>query len=203
MRPAVRPGRAERIPGLDQAGVIARIQFDDVRGHRLLFGHKAAFLAVVAVEVLPTFAPIRRAILPLTPVVAVTPIVTVASVLAFGTVAARLALLPALSTALLATALLALRLPALLPVLTTILAVLAAVLATVLTAILLILLLAGFLFGRHFARRLAQKAGVMLGMLQEILGGDAVVGQLRIAGKEQVLLDDLLRRAAHLALGTR
>ena len=53
------------------------------------------------------------------------------------------------------------------------------------------------------ALRLAQHAGVVLGVLQEALLGHAVVGQLRVAGKRQVFFNDLLGRAAHLALGTR
>ncbi len=70
-------------------------------------------------------------------------------------------------------------------------------------AVLAILLLAGFLFGGHFAHRLAQKAGVMLGMLQEVFGSDAVIGQLRITGENLILLDDLLRRAPDLAFRAR
>jgi hypothetical protein len=49
--------------------------------------------------------------------------------------------------------------------------------------------------------RLGQHPGVMLGVLLEILGGDTVARELRIAGELVVLVDDLLRRAAHLALG--
>ena len=56
------------------------------------------------------------------------------------------------------------------------------------------------LFGLQFTLRLAQHAGVMLGMLHEVLGGHAVIRQLRITGEKQILLDDLLRRATHLAL---
>ena len=51
------------------------------------------------------------------------------------------------------------------------------------------------------AQGLAQHAGVMFGVLQETLLGHAVVRQLRIARKGQVFLDNLLRRAANLALG--
>ena len=63
------------------------------------------------------------------------------------------------------------------------------------------LALAFFLFCGHFALRLAQHAGVMFGMLEEVFGCHAVIRQLRIAGERQVLVDDLLRRAADLALG--
>ena len=51
------------------------------------------------------------------------------------------------------------------------------------------------------ALRFGQHAQVMLGMLLEILGGDAVIAELRIAGELVVFLDDLLRCAADLALG--
>src|SRR5690606_4956469 len=73
----------------------------------------------------------------------------------------------------------------------------------VLLAVLLILLLAGFLFGGQLALRLGQHPGVMLGVLQEVLGRHAVVRQLGVARQHVVFLDDLLRRSAHLALGTR
>ncbi len=52
-----------------------------------------------------------------------------------------------------------------------------------------------------FALRLVEHALVMLGVLLEILGRHPVARKLRIAGKLVVLVDDLLRRAAHLALG--
>ena len=55
--------------------------------------------------------------------------------------------------------------------------------------------------GIHFTHRLVQKAGVMLGMLLEVLERHAVVRKLRVAGKLIILLDDLLRRTAHLAFG--
>jgi len=60
-----------------------------------------------------------------------------------------------------------------------------------------------FLFGRHLAHRFAQHAGIVLGMLHEVLVRHAVIRQLRVAGEVLVLFDDLLRRTAHLALGTR
>ena len=87
------------------------------------------------------------------------------------------------------------------PVLITVLAgVLVAVLAT-LPAILVVLLLARLLLGGHFAHRFTQEAGVMLGVLQEILGGHTVIRQLGIAGELLIFLDHLLRRTAHLAFG--
>ena len=43
----------------------------------------------------------------------------------------------------------------------------------------------------------------MLGVLQEILSGHAVIAQLRITGQLLIFVDDLLRRAAHLALWAR
>jgi hypothetical protein len=51
------------------------------------------------------------------------------------------------------------------------------------------------------ALRLVEHALVMLGVLLEILERHAVIAKLRIAGKLGILVDDLLRRAAHLALG--
>ncbi len=68
-------------------------------------------------------------------------------------------------------------------------------------AILLMELLAGLLFSSLFAHRFGQKPGVMLGMLQEILCRHPVIRQLGVAGQKLILLDDLLRRTAHLALG--
>jgi hypothetical protein len=41
----------------------------------------------------------------------------------------------------------------------------------------------------------------MLRVLLEVLERDTVIAELRIAGKLVVLVDDLLRGAAHLALG--
>src|SRR5690606_30874341 len=75
-------------------------------------------------------------------------------------------------------------------------------LAAVLPALAL-LSLPHLVFAAHLALRLAQHPRVVLGMLEEVLLGHAVVGQLRVAGQHQVLVDDLLRRAADLALGTR
>ena len=60
-----------------------------------------------------------------------------------------------------------------------------------------------FLLARHFALRFAQHPRVMLGMLQECLLGHPVIRQLRIAGERQVLVDDLLGCAAHLAFWAR
>ncbi len=59
------------------------------------------------------------------------------------------------------------------------------------------------LLALHLALGIAQKAGVVLGMLEEGLGGDAVVAKLCVAGEDEVLLDDLLRGPPHLAIGTR
>jgi hypothetical protein len=56
------------------------------------------------------------------------------------------------------------------------------------------------LLGGQFALRLGQHAGVVLGVLHEVLGSDAVIGHLGVAREDLILLDDLLRRAAHLAL---
>ena len=48
-----------------------------------------------------------------------------------------------------------------------------------------------------------QKAQIMFGVLLEILHRHAVIAQLGVAGQLIVFVDDLLRRAAHLAFGTR
>ncbi len=79
--------------------------------------------------------------------------------------------------------------------LTTLPAMLVAVLAEVALRTALLLL------GREFALRLGEHPRVVLGMLHEVLGRHAVVGQLGITREDLVFLDDLLRRAAHLALG--
>lgn len=57
--------------------------------------------------------------------------------------------------------------------------------------------------GIHLARGFGQHAGVMLRVLQEILGRDPVVRQLGIAGKYLIFLNYLLRRAAHFAIRAR
>jgi hypothetical protein len=51
------------------------------------------------------------------------------------------------------------------------------------------------------ALRLSEHPGVVLGMLQEALGGHAVAGQVRVTRQRLVLVDDLLRGAPHLAVG--
>jgi hypothetical protein len=90
------------------------------------------------------------------------------------------------------------------PVLATILpTVLAAVLATILTIVLGVILPPRLLLGGHLAHRFGQKAGVVFGVLQEILGCHAVIRQLRIAGKRLIFLDNLLRGSAHFAFGAR
>ena len=60
-----------------------------------------------------------------------------------------------------------------------------------------------FALGVLFLLRLAQHPQVMLGVLLKVLGRDAIVGQLRVTRQLVVFLDDLLRGAAHLALGSR
>ena len=73
----------------------------------------------------------------------------------------------------------------------------------VLTTLAAIGLLAGFLFSGHLAVRLGQKPGVMFGVLQKVLGGDAVIRQLRVTGEELIFLDQLGRGATHLAIRAR
>ena len=79
----------------------------------------------------------------------------------------------------------------------TVLTVAALMAAAVMVAVLLLLLLAAFLL----AQRLTQHAGVMFGVLEEVLLRHAVAAKLRVAGQREVFVDDLLRRAAHLAFG--
>ena len=67
-------------------------------------------------------------------------------------------------------------------------------------AILAFLLFAALI---DLALRLGQKPQVMFGMLLEILHRHAVIAKLGIARQLVVLVNDLLRRAADLALGTR
>ncbi len=98
-------------------------------------------------------------------------------------------------------AILAVALIAILAVVASLATIRVAVLVIILPALLAVLHLPGLLFGGHLTCGLAKKAGVMLGVLQEILAGHAVVGQLRIARQLLIFLDDLLRRAAHLAFG--
>ena len=79
---------------------------------------------------------------------------------------------------------------------------LAPTIAIRLTIRLTILALTAFLFARQFTLRLAQHARVMFGMLQEILFRHTVIAQLGVARQLKVFVNDLLRRAANLALGT-
>jgi len=51
------------------------------------------------------------------------------------------------------------------------------------------------------AHRFEQDALIVLRVLQEVLGHHTVAGSLSIAGERLILVDDLLRGAAHLALG--
>ena len=87
--------------------------------------------------------------------------------------------------------------------------ILATILATILLAIpatlrgILLILLALFLLGGQLAVGFGKHAGVMFGVLREILGGNAVIRQLGVAGQLLIFLNDLLRCAAHLAFGAR
>ena len=71
----------------------------------------------------------------------------------------------------------------------------------VLRAVWSIALLAAFLFGGKLAVGFGQKPCVVFCVLQKILSGNAVVGQLRITGKKLVFFDQLGRGATHLAIG--
>lgn len=71
----------------------------------------------------------------------------------------------------------------------------------ILRPVLRIALLAAFLFGGQLAVGFGQKPCVMFGVLQKILSGNAVVGQLRITGEKLVFFDQLGRGATHLAIG--
>ncbi len=53
----------------------------------------------------------------------------------------------------------------------------------------------------HFALRLAEQAQVMFRVLLKVFGRYAIIAQLRITRELVVFLYDLLRRAAHFALG--
>ena len=65
----------------------------------------------------------------------------------------------------------------------------------------LLVLLARLLFRSHFTLRFGEHTRVMLCVLQEILGSDAIIGNLGVAREHLVFLDDLLRSATHLAFG--
>ena len=78
---------------------------------------------------------------------------------------------------------------------------LVALLITRLLIALLLLALPRLLLGGKLALRFGQQAGVMLGMLVEVLGGDTIIRQLRVAREEDILFNDLLRGAANLAFG--
>jgi hypothetical protein len=94
------------------------------------------------------------------------------------------------------------------PVLAAILpAVLATILTTILTIVLTIVLgvvlASRLLLGGHFPHRLGQKAGIVFSVLQEILGCNAIIRQLRITGKSLIFFNNLLRRSTHFAFGPR
>ena len=57
-------------------------------------------------------------------------------------------------------------------------------------------------FGIGVALCLGQKPRVMLGMLLEVLARHAVIREERVTRQLRVFVDDLLRGAAHFALGT-
>gem|GEM_PF-5818373 len=63
----------------------------------------------------------------------------------------------------------------------------------------LLLRLLRFPAGIRLALRFAQHTCVVLGVLLKILGGDAVIRQLRIPRQLIVFVDDLLWRSANLA----
>jgi len=67
-------------------------------------------------------------------------------------------------------------------------------------AILLLLLFAGLF---DLAHRFGEHPGIMFGVLRKVFSSDAVARQLGIAVQLIILFDDLLRRAAHLAIGAR
>ena len=75
--------------------------------------------------------------------------------------------------------------------------------ALLLVALLLlfVLLAAGVGLGLGFALCFSQHARVVFGVLEEVLGGHAIIRQLRIPRQKKVFVDDLLGGAAHLALG--
>jgi hypothetical protein len=181
---------------LDQTGVVIA----DVI-HQIMRGHDGLFIRCNITE-------FRAIVVSIIPAVAARLVATL--LIVPGLVIARLVvpgLIIALVIPLVATLIpVALR-PVPLLILTAILdAILARILIAVLTGIMvawLLVLLTAFLFRRHFARRFSQKARVMFGVLQEILGGNTVVGQLGIAGQKLILFNQLRRGAAHLALRAR
>jgi len=75
------------------------------------------------------------------------------------------------------------------------------VIAALLGGVLLKLLLAGLLFGGLLAHRFGQHAGIMLGVLLEILSRNAIIAQLSIAEKLLIFLYYLLWRTTHLTFG--
>ena len=169
-----------------QIGIPTLAQFD----HRSARGGSLIRVAIVSVfaailTVAPRLIPVAIAVVAVAVAVVALIVVTVAVAIAILLAAALIAvLLIAVLVAVLA-------------------AILAAALLTTLLRVVLLIALTLFLFGGHLAHRLAQQAGVMLGMLQEVFCSDAVIRQLRVTGEKLILLDDLLRRATHLAFGAR
>lgn len=166
-----------------QIGIPTLAQFD----HRSARGGSLIRVAIIAaiLTVAPRLIPVAIAVVAVAVAVVALIVVTVAVAIAILLAAALIAvLLIAVLVAVLA-------------------AILAAALLTTLLRVVLLIALTLFLFGGHLAHRLAQQAGVMLGMLQEVFCSDAVIRQLRVTGEKLILLDDLLRRATHLAFGAR
>jgi len=159
--------------GFDQTGIVITDMVNQVmRGHDgLLIGsHIAVIGAIIGAVVAPVAALLVAALL-------VAALLVAALLVAALLVATLLVATLLVATLLVATLLVVARLVAALiavPLRPVALRVLAILLAAALGVGLLILLPA-FLFGGHFAVRLGQKPGVVFGVLQEVLGSDAVI----------------------------
>jgi len=174
-------------------------------GHRL--GRALALRTVIAlrVAVAVLLAPVLLPAVLLAAVLLVAVLLAAVLLLIAILMTTILLLAPILLTAVLPTAVGIALLPAIAVLAATILAitVLAAILALLRLLARLAALLGALLVLGHLARRLAQHPRVMLGMLQEVLLGHAVIRQLGVARQHQVFVDDLLGGATHLALGSR
>ncbi len=160
----------------DRGQAPAKAQLVLIVGLRIMTQHR---LAIIAAIITAEIAPILALIVTIIAVVAILTVIAIVAVLA-------IAVLAILAATVLAASILAI-----------VVIAIAIIAHVVITACRLVLLALGL-----FALRLAQHAGVMLGMLQKALLGDAVIRELRVTGECQVFFDNLLGGATHLAFGS-
>lgn len=182
------------------------------RGHRTAFiirhdhiGQALIVRIVIALDAGARLALTFGALL-IAVICAILAVLPVLAIMVAAFIAFAIAVLPALVTVLalmaipvsMAIAVLVIAAVAIAPIALTFVRTLLGIVVTVIAMRVLLALAFG-----HFALRLAQHTGVMLGMLQEALFGNAVVRQLGVACQSQIFFNNLLWRATHFAFGPR